>query len=236
MRKTVKKNTDLSFHPSSLVPHPSVRQRRTAWAVVTDFDGTVTLRDVGDVLLLHFKAATREEIERAYSPSVNIKEWMKRFFRPLDVTKRELEAYVRESTRLRGGFPELARFCAGRRFPLEIVSGGLDLYIDCLLKKWGLKVKTFCGRARFTPRGLAIDYPRMDGASLDDFKTARVRHYRRLGCRVAFCGDATTDIKAAQAADAVFAAKRLWTHCRQNRLPARRLKNFRTVLDLLSRP
>lgn len=206
------------------------------WAVVTDFDGTVTLKDVGDVLLLHFKAATREEIEQAYSPSVDMKEWMKRFFRPLGVTKREAEAYVLASTRMRGGFPELVRFCARRRFPLEIVSGGVDLYIDCLLKKWRLKVKAFCGRARFTPRGLAIDYPHMDGTTLDDFKAARVRHYQRLGFRTAFCGDATTDIKAARAADAVFAAKRLWTYCRENRLPARRLKNFRSVAGLLAGP
>ena len=213
-----------------------MRRRTARWAVVTDFDGTVTLKDVGDVLLIHFKAATREQIEQAYSPEVDMKAWMKKFFRPLNATKAEAEAFVLASTRLRGGFRELAGFCARKRFPLEIVSGGVDLYIDCLLKAWKLKVKSYRGRARFKRGGVLVDYPHMKGASLDDFKAARVRRYQRLGYRVAFCGDATTDIKAARIADAVFAAKKLWTFCRNTGLPGRRLKNFSGVTQLLSRP
>ena len=172
--------------------------RPIKWAVVTDFDGTVTLKDVGDVLLRHFKAATKEEIEDSCSPHVKMEEWMIKYFRPLMVPKKEIEAYVLESTRLRSGFREFHAFCAGQGIPLEIASGGVDLYIDCLLGKWRLKIKSFYGRARFTAKGLRVDYPCLKGSTLDVFKAARVRHYQRLGYKVAFCGDGASDLKAAR--------------------------------------
>jgi len=207
--------------------------RPIKWAIVTDFDGTVTLKDVGDVLLMHFKIATKEEIEGGYSPRVKMEEWMIRYFQPLTAPRKKIEAYVLESTRLRRGFRELHAFCAGRGIPLEIVSGGVDLYIDCLLKRWRLKIKSFYGRTRLTAKGLLVEYPCLKGSTLDVFKAARVRHYQRLGYKVAFCGDGTSDLKAARAADAVFATKRLRRFCLEEGVRNRQLKNFFTVSDFI---
>ena len=209
--------------------------RPIKWAVVTDFDGTVTLKDVGDVLLRHFKAATKEEIEDSCSPHVKMEEWMIKYFRPLMVPKKEIEAYVLESTRLRSGFREFHAFCAGQGIPLEIASGGVDLYIDCLLGKWRLKIKSFYGRARFTAKGLRVDYPCLKGSTLDVFKAARVRHYQRLGYKVAFCGDGASDLKAARAADAVFATKKLRRFCLEEGVRNRQLKNFFTVREFIGK-
>ncbi len=206
---------------------------KATWAVVTDFDGTITLKDVGDALLRHFKAATREEIERSYAPHVKMEEWMKEYFRPLTASKKDIEAYVLASTRLRGGFKEFRAFCAAEGIPLEIASGGLDLYIECLLKKWGLKIKSFYGFTRFTSGGVRVTFPCLKGTTLDAFKTARVRHYQRLGYKVVFCGDGTSDLKAARAADAVFAAKRLRRFCREEDVKNRQLKNFFGVRDFI---
>ncbi|OGS08097.1 MAG: hypothetical protein A2270_03380 [Elusimicrobia bacterium RIFOXYA12_FULL_51_18] len=204
------------------------------WAVVTDFDGTVTLKDVGDVLLRHFNAATREEIENSYAPHVKMEEWMMEYFRPLKIPRKKIEAYVLESTRLRGGFIKFNAFCARRRIPLEIASGGVDLYIDCLLKKWKLRIKSFYGRTRFTKAGILVEYPCLKGATLDVFKAARVSRYQRLGYKVAFCGDGTSDLKAARLADAVFATKRLRRFCLEEGVRNRRLKNFLDVQKFLT--
>jgi len=206
---------------------------RRKWAVVTDFDGTITLKDVSDKLLVHFKAATKEEIELSYDPRVKMEEWMKKYFRPLAASKEEIEAYVLSSASLRAGFKEFAAFCSLEGVPLEIASGGVDLYIDCLLKKWGLKIKSFYGRARFTPGGIQVSFPCLKGAALDEFKSARVRHYQRLGYGVAFCGDGTSDLKAARSADAVFATKRLRRYCLEKGVRNRQLKNFFSVRDFI---
>ena len=207
--------------------------KRRKWAVVTDFDGTVTLKDVGDKVLRHFKAATKKEIELSYAPQVKMEEWMKKYFRPGAASKKEIEAYVLSSTRLRGGFKEFRAFCAREGVPLEIASGGVDLYIDCLLKEWRLKIKSFYGRARFTSGGVRVSFPCLKGATLDAFKAARVRHYQRLGYSVAFCGDGTSDLKAARSADAVFATKRLRRYCLEEGVRNRQLKNFLSVRDFI---
>ena len=209
--------------------------RPIKWAVVTDFDGTVTLKDVGDFLLQYFKVATKEEVEGSYSPDVKMEEWMIRYFRPLTTPRKKIEAYVLRSTRLRNGFREFRAFCAGQAIPLEIVSGGVDLYIDCLLKKWRLKIKSFYGRTRLTAKGLLVEYPCLKGTTLDVFKAARVRHYQRLGYKVAFCGDGTSDLKAARIADAVFATKRLRRFCLEEGVRNRQLKNFFTVKEFIGK-
>ena len=203
------------------------------WAVITDFDGTITLRDVGDAILRHFKAATKEEIERSYGPHVKIEEWMKEYFRPVTVSRKDIEAYVKASTRLRGGFKEFHAFCAGAGVPLEIASGGVDLYIDCLLKEWGLKIKSFYGFTRFTPGGVRVTFPCLKGTTLEAFKAARVRRYQRLGYKVVFCGDGTSDLKAARTADAVFATKRLRRLCLEKGVRNSRLKNFFDVKNYI---
>jgi 2-hydroxy-3-keto-5-methylthiopentenyl-1-phosphate phosphatase len=203
------------------------------WAVVTDFDGTITLKDVGDSILRHFKVSTKEEIGLSYAPNVKMEVWMKKYFRPT-ASKKNIEAYVLDSTRLRGGFREFHAFCAGANVPLEIVSGGVDLYIDCLLKEWGLKIKSFYGFTRFSAGGLRLTFPCLKGTTLDAFKARRVRHYRRLGYKVAFCGDGTSDLKAARAADAVFATKRLRRYCLEEGVRNRQLKNFFDVKKYIS--
>ena len=137
------------------------------------------------------------------------------------------------AARLRGGFRELRAFCGRQSVPLEIVSGGIDLYIDLLLKAWGLRIKSFRGRARFTADGVRISFPCLKGTTLDAFKAARVKHYQRLGYGVVFCGDGTSDLKAARSADAVFAAKRLRRYCLEEGVGNRRLKNFFSVRDFI---
>ncbi len=70
---------------------------------------------------------------------------------------------------------------------------------------------------------------------LDAFKAARVRYYQRLGYKVAFCGDGTSDLKAARAADAVFATKRLRRFCLEEGVSNRQLKNFFSVKKFIGK-
>lgn len=205
----------------------------TKWAVVTDFDGTITLKDVSDALLVRFKAATKTEVAGSYDPSVKIDQWMTRYFEKLKADRAQIEDYVLKSTRLRNGFREFHTFCTNNNIPLEIASGGVDLYIKCLLKQWQLKIKAFHGRARFTTSGILVDYPPFKGASLDDFKAARVRHHQKLGRKVIFCGDGTSDLKAAKAADAVFATKKLRFFCQAQTIKHYQLKNFHQLITFL---
>jgi 2-hydroxy-3-keto-5-methylthiopentenyl-1-phosphate phosphatase len=57
-----------------------------------------------------------------------------------------------------------------------------------------------------------------------------VRELQAAGNKVVVCGDGTADRCAADAADFVFATRRLIDHCRERALPHREFQDFLEVM------
>lgn len=175
-------------------------------AVVSDFDATITKKDVGDSLLLEFKKANYDEINSSYQMGIRVEEWMKIYFsRMKDVDHKEIENFVYNKVEARDGFYEFFSFLNVNRIPFELVSGGVDVYIEPFFKKHGIAVKGFYGLFR----NGAVEYPFLGDMTLSQFKAYRVTHYRKLGYTVIFLGDSQNDYEAALAADISFATLRL---------------------------
>ena len=204
-----------------------MKKRARTWAAVSDFDGTITLRDVGDHLLLHYGFSDRKAIEASYSLKVRVEDFMKRAFAGARLTEDAIACFVREKVRTRAGFREFLRFCEASGVPFEIASGGVDLYADPFFKMHGVKVKSFFGRARVVKDGIEINYPFLKLMDLSSFKASRVRRLKRAGHRVVFFGDGPNDFKAALLADKVYAAGRLLKLCRERGIAASPLTDFR---------
>jgi len=203
------------------------------WAAVSDFDGTITLRDVGDHLLLHYGFSDRKTIEASYSLKVRVEDFMKRAFAGAKLTEKVIACFVRKKVRARPGFREFALFCEAGGIPFEIVSGGVDLYADPFFKKHGVKVKSFFGRARVVKDGIRISYPFLKRLDLSSFKASRVRRMKAAGYRVVFFGDGPNDLKAAALADKVYAANRLLKLCRERGIPASPLADFSRAVNFI---
>jgi 2,3-diketo-5-methylthio-1-phosphopentane phosphatase len=200
-------------------------------AVVTDFDGTVTTFDIGDSICIHFGVVTPEEIDSSYAPGISVKIFMKKFFARLEVPEEEMRAFLVKNSVMRPGFATAARRLASAGFPLEVASGGVDFYIKTLFNHWDVRgVPVFCGKMRRAGGKYSITYPDIPG-TLDDFKAARVRFYKKQGMRVIFCGDATSDLKASAQADIVFACGRLTKLCADAGIKTRKLEDFGAVAD-----
>jgi 2-hydroxy-3-keto-5-methylthiopentenyl-1-phosphate phosphatase len=201
-------------------------KKHKGWAAVSDFDGTITLRDVGDHLLLHYGFADRKTIEESYSLKVRVEDFMKRAFSGAKLSEELIAGFVRKRVKARKGFREFILFCGEAGIPLEIASGGVDLYADPFFKKHDVKVKSFFGRARVTASGIKITYPFLKRTDLSTFKASRVARLKRAGHRVVFFGDGPNDFKAAGIADKVYAAGRLLKLCRERGIPASPLVDF----------
>lgn len=215
-------------------PAPSAVPVR--WAVVADFDGTVTTFDVGDALCLHFKAATKEEVEASYDPSVSVPRWMQQYLGAISASPLEIRKFLRKSVCPRKGLTSFTAFCRRERVPFEIASGGVDLYIAPLVRQWKLgSVKVSCGGHRRVQGGYRLSYPMLRGCSLEEFKASRVKALRRAGYKVVFCGDGPSDFPAARVADAVFARHRLLLICRANGVKARPLVSFDAITSFISK-
>ncbi len=210
-------------------------KRVNGWAAVSDFDGTITLRDVGDHLLLHYGFSDKKTIEASYSLKVRVEDFMKRAFAGASLTEKTIADFVREKVKARPGFRDFIFFCEKNSVPFEIASGGVNLYADPFFEKHGVKVKSFFGRARVVKGGIKIHYPFLKRLDLSTFKEDRVLRQKRAGRRVIFFGDGPNDLKAAAAADKVYAAGRLYKLCREHGIAASPLTNFSRAVNFLKK-
>lgn len=207
---------------------------RHPWAVVLDFDGTITTHDVADSILNEFGGLSRRMINASYDPGVVTERWVRDMFRRVKAEPDRLKRFVRRTAKARPGFHEFVSRCRELAIPVEIVSGGLDLYLDLLLGDWGHShLPRYRATSRMTKSGLSVRYGYLKGSTLDDFKRGRVLAHRRAGRRVLFAGDGTSDIAAAKSADAAFARGHLWKHLRAGGTEARPLRTFHAPRRLL---
>jgi len=211
------------------------RTIEAGWAAVSDFDGTITMRDVGDALLLHYGYSDKKTIEASYSLKVRVEDFMKKAFAGAKLSKDVIADFVNRRVRARPGFREFVSFCALNKIPFEIASGGVDLYADPFFRKHGVDVKAFFGRARVTAGGVRITYPFLRRMNLSGFKASRVRRMQRAGRKVVFFGDGPNDFKAAMLADKVFATGRLLKLCRARGVAAAPLMNFSRAAAFLKK-
>ena len=132
--------------------------------VITDFDGTLSLTDVGYEVLLKFSSQDWDDIDRAYcAGEIGSKEAYGRICAILGGTRELMLQFVAENTVIDPHFKEFYAFCREHDIDVKVVSDGLDFYIDFVLKKHGLSdipfysnVMTFQGREapvhRISPR------------------------------------------------------------------------------------
>ena len=104
--------------------------------------------------------------------------------------------------------------------PIEIVSGGLDFYIQPILQKFGLEtIPIFCLKHAEFSHGerVATTYPEwvtvceVTGAC----KCARAWHFQANGYQLVFVGDGNSDLCVARQADAVYACSSLARYCQE---------------------
>ena len=205
------------------------------WAAVSDFDGTITLRDVGDHLLLHYGFADKKTIEESYVSGVKVEDFMRSAFSGAALTEKVIAAFVRKKVKARRGFREFVVFCETSGVPFEIASGGVDLYADPFFKKHGVKVRSFFGKARVVKGGVSIRYPFLRRLDLSAFKESRVLRQKRAGRKVVFFGDGPNDFKAAALADKAYATGRLLKLCRERGVPASPLTDFTRAAAYIKR-
>ncbi|MBI4300580.1 MAG: HAD-IB family phosphatase [Chloroflexi bacterium] len=209
------------------------------WAVLLDFDGTVTERDVGEMLLDTFAAGDwRKFVPMRKAGIISGRECLEREFACLPARKEELLAYATTHARLRPGLQTLADFCEKRGILLEIVSCGLDFYIEGLLNHWGLgRLRWTAAKANFVNGHLAMGYA--EGHRICETaghcKCARLEQLKDRGYMVAYGGDGFTDICPAPKADLLMARGALKEHCEANAMSFISCDDFGEIIRHIER-
>src|SRR6058998_2789028 len=94
-------------------------------AVLSDFDGTITEGDVGELLLQEFTGDAWLEIERQHA-KIGTRETLRREFDLVRTTRPRLLAAAERLGQLDPTFRPFLAFCRKSEIHLEIVSEGVD--------------------------------------------------------------------------------------------------------------
>ncbi|MEX0762739.1 MAG: HAD-IB family phosphatase [Dehalococcoidia bacterium] len=206
-------------------------------AIVLDFDGTVTERDIGDEIIKRFATENLEHnVERYTAGDLGIREyWSHELSGLRPGRENEMTAYAVSIARVRHGLRLLVDYAQTNRIPVEVASNGMSFYISAILREAGLPDLPVCsptlgydasgaGQMEF-PRGVAqCDYTGL-------CKCARVWRHRRAGRRVAFVGDGVSDLCVVKQADFVVARSSLSVFCEESGIPYRPFVDFNDVLS-----
>ncbi|MFQ5676227.1 MAG: HAD-IB family phosphatase, partial [bacterium] len=106
--------------------------------IFSDFDGTAAINDVGNLLFRTF-AGDRcfEIVQRWKDGKISSKDCLIEECKIARVTRTELKQFC-DAQELDPNFVELVHYCRARNVEVEILSDGLDFYIDRILKKYNL--------------------------------------------------------------------------------------------------
>jgi 2-hydroxy-3-keto-5-methylthiopentenyl-1-phosphate phosphatase len=204
--------------------------------VVTDFDGTLAVEDVGDALCERFADVSWREFDRRFvNGELSLPAAQRGMWALVQATAEELRAHALEVGRLRDGATELFEAARLGRIELVIASGGFDFYIrELLAEQLGHVRAAYYNNLAVTELGLQLEFPHADlaCARCAVCKGNALRKHLDTARRVLFCGDGSSDRCAVGVAPELWAVtgSELARYCREVGAEHREFEDYRQVL------
>lgn len=204
--------------------------------IFADFDGTITLQDVGDSIFTRFGNPEKVNpvIEDLLNDRISSRQcWDTLCSEVPAVTKAELDNFI-ETLRVDPTFHSLVSFCKENSIDIFVLSDGFDYYIEKILKREKLEdLKFFANKLSLNENGKLIpEYPFynpefptsanckrdhiLDNSSDDDYTF--------------YIGDGNSDKESAQYCDYIFAKADLLKYCEKERISFSPFKDFNDVV------
>ncbi|MFT4412366.1 2-hydroxy-3-keto-5-methylthiopentenyl-1-phosphate phosphatase [Fredinandcohnia humi] len=205
------------------------------------FDGTITNTDNIIAIMKKFAPPGWEEIkEKILSQSIPIQEGVSQLFQLLPSEwKQEITDYILNHARIRNGFKEFVEYTKERGYPLYVVSGGIDFFVEPLLEGLVPKEQIFCNKSDFSTERIQILWPyTCDSQCLNQCGCCKPSLIRKLAKENDFkivIGDSITDLQAAKLADQVIARDFLIEKCKELGIQHSAFHTFFDVIDILEK-
>lgn len=209
--------------------------------VFCDFDGTMTVEDVGNRLFRTFAGESAESIVREYRAGrINARECLRQECAALGVIRPETIREFAVQWSLDAFAQEFVQFCRSREIPLTIVSDGLDLYVEPILAKANLgDLPWFANHGSFIETGegttLVPSFPHRD-EHCDLCGNCKRNHIVTQSADedvVVYVGDGISDRCPVHFADVVFAKRDLIKYCQEENISYFEFRHLGDVRDRL---
>jgi 2-hydroxy-3-keto-5-methylthiopentenyl-1-phosphate phosphatase len=217
-------------------------------AIVCDFDGTLTTRDIGAGLARRFAdPKLREPLSQKLSrQEISLHELQSRVWPGVKITPVELNEFLISQVELRRGVVEFLEFCKKQRLPFYLVSGGFDFYILPTLKLQQLhpyisESNTCANQGALSKNGLRVQFPHRHPSCnyCSNCKGHFIRELRKQPefstTKIIGIGDGISDRCMAREVDQLFACRDLQRFCDKNNLAYTAFEDFHTIQQTIGR-
>jgi 2-hydroxy-3-keto-5-methylthiopentenyl-1-phosphate phosphatase len=208
--------------------------------ILCDFDGTISIRDMGYLLLNRFSSGDWEAIDRDFCEGkIGSKEAYSRIAKIIKGDKESILHFIRNHPDIDPHFAPFYHYCRDQGIDVKIVSDGLDVYIQTLLELHHLsEIPFYANRSRFHPgKGMDISFPYVseECGLCGTCKKRLVQIHREEYDSILFVGNGLSDRCGAREADFVFAKGSLYGYCTQQDIPCHFFENFASILSDLKK-
>jgi 2,3-diketo-5-methylthio-1-phosphopentane phosphatase len=209
-------------------------KRRTI-KVFVDFDGTITLEDVGEAIFRKFGEVEKvnQIIDDLLSDKISSRQCWDELCDSVNVvSKNELDTFI-DLIDVDPTFISFVKFCGDNEIELIVLSDGFDYYIDRLFNKAGLSgIKYYSNKLFVNENGiLNAEYPYFDNDSPTSANCKRnhIINHSSDDDYTIYIGDGNSDKDAAQYCDFIFAKDGLARFCSMERISFYPFNNFDEV-------
>lgn len=208
--------------------------------IFTDFDGTITKRDIGDELFKKFSEFEPHH-SQLLSGELSIYDYWHIVCSKIsdNIGFEDISSFAVEEE-IDHYFLVFAEYCYSVSLPLTIISDGFDAYIKPITQKHGLQnIPLFCNKlikqknGKYEPQfPLASESCNCMCASC---KRNAILTNTDIDDIIIYIGDGISDRCVAEHSDVVFAKKNLAAYCNEKRIPHYPFKSFFDVIQILKK-
>ncbi len=207
------------------------------YAFFCDFDGTITKEDVIDRILEEFADPMWKEIEQSWvTGEMGSRDCLAMQTRLINGKKHDLLGFV-EGISIDETFIDFARYCRSNAIEIVILSDGIDLFIESILNRYGLKdIKVFSNGLARTNGHFEMTFPYFskDCSSKSGICKCKIMADLSLPQTVnILVGDGRSDFCIAARADMTFAKSGLLDFCRREKIPHIGHRAFGDIVEWL---
>ena len=208
--------------------------------VFVDFDGTITLEDVGEAIFKKFGETEKVKkiIEDLLSDKISSRQCWDELCDSVDnINKVELDEFI-DLLDVDPTFIPFVKFCDENKIDMVVLSDGFDYYIDRLFNKAGLAgLKYYSNKLFVDETGiLKAEYPYfdVDSPTSANCKKNHIINHSSDDEYTVYIGDGNSDKDAAQYCDFIFAKDGLARFCSMERISFYPFRDFSEVQNKLT--
>lgn len=210
-------------------------------ALVLDFDGTITTKDIGVEIIKKYASPDWDiGLRRWRAGEFDQRQLMEWEFARLPGDRlTEMREFALSEADVRHGLHGLLELCRSNDVPVEVVSNGMMFYIEAVLGREGLSdlaivapIPTLSGIGNGPVVGFGEGVETCETTGL--CKCARARRLRAGDRKIVFVGDGISDFCVAEEeADFIIARSSLKDQCVKNGITHNEFRDFDDVARVL---